>query len=256
MTYTKRDGRRRADRLKPRVVKSSGQHRRLEHSNCALLEKFVNQSRRQEKEAIFGGGLKDRMADEFHFLGDRLMSFWLRGEVPDYAVSAPAEFPIWAGAPRQYRFDGQTGLFCCGSNEPIGAMLIQPIDYRWREGERWGRNYQAWLDVAFVDSDGCVAQLSLKKDSAINLFELFVSLKSVNGKEVALPAIEIGLEAAEHLTEREDGTEGIFYVVQVGAVDYLDEHSFQPVQDFAQSGQFQWQLVGEVNDSEASHVHA
>lgn len=169
------------------------------------------------------------------------MNYLLQKEVPAHAIKREAEFPIWAGAPRQYRFDGSTGLFYCG--EIIHEVLmLQPIDWRWQSGERWGRNNQAWLDVAFVDSDGVVSQISLKKDSAIALFELFISLKSVNGVEVDLSSIEIGLSAVSR--ETEDG--GTFSVVEIGAVDYLEAGDCLPVQEFASSGRFRWLLVGEV----------
>jgi hypothetical protein len=164
-------------------------------------------------------------------------------------VIGQAEFPIYAGSPRQYKFDGQLGVFVCGTTE-TNTLQLQPIDYRWREEERWGRSYQAWLDVAFVDDAGVVSQLSLKKDSAINLYELFIGLKSVAGKEVALAAVSCQLIASERAVEMDNGTMNRFFVVDLHGCSYVDQSQFEAVRDFAQTGVFEFQLVGEVERPE------
>ena len=173
------------------------------------------------------------------------MNLLLRGNVPDYAVVEAATYPVWAGAPRQYRFDGQTGNYICADSE-TAALMVQPFDYRWRQEERWGRAYQAWLDVAFIDGDGCVAQISLKKDSAIALYELFIGLKNVDGTEVALCAVECKLTQQERQVEREGREPGAFFVVDVMNAGFVEKVRFKQVKAFAQKGCFEWQLIGEV----------
>jgi hypothetical protein len=59
--------------------------------------------------------------------------------------------------------------------------------------------------------------------------------------EVDLSSIEIGLSAVNRETE-----DVLFFVVEIGAVDYLEAGDSLPVQEFASSGRFRWLLVGEV----------
>jgi hypothetical protein len=166
-------------------------------------------------------------------------------KAPDFAVVDVASYPVWAGAPRQYRFDGQTGQYHC-ADSAMSALKMQPFDYRWREEERWGRVYQAWLDVAFVDGDGCVSQISLKKDSAIALYELIIGVKNVDGAEVALCAVECKLTQHRREVELEGAGNSAFFVVDVLTVGYVKKKKFEQVLEFAQSGCFEWQLIGEV----------
>jgi hypothetical protein len=166
-------------------------------------------------------------------------------KAPDFAVVDVAEYPVWAGAPRQYRFDGQTGQYHC-ADAAMPSIKMQPFDYRWREEERWGRAYQAWLDVAFVDADGCVSQISLKKDSAVALYELIIGAKNVEGQEVALCAIECRLTQHCREVNRDGAGPTTFFVVDVATLGYVKKKKFEQVLAFAQSECFEWRLVGEV----------
>lgn len=164
-------------------------------------------------------------------------------KAPDFAVVDVAAYPVWAGSPRQYRFDGNTGLYVCAGTE-MAVLKMQPFDYRWREEERWGRPYQAWLDVAFVDGNGFVSQISLKKDSALAVHELILGTKDVEGSEVALCAVECKL--TQHRREVEGAELSAFFVVDVLSMGYVRKKRFEQVRDFAQMGCFEWQLIGEV----------
>lgn len=167
--------------------------------------------------------------------------------VPDYAMIGPADFPVWAGAPRQYRFDGKLGDFNCG-DKSLPSLTMQIFDYRWDEGVRWGRVNQAWFDVAFVDHEGVVSQLSLKKDGAINLFDLLIDLRNQDGQEVDPVALEVKLEPVDRTAIPIDGTEGedIYYVPAAVTCNFLAKSQVDSVREFAASGAFRWLLVGEV----------
>ncbi len=165
-------------------------------------------------------------------------------QIPDYAQGPQRSYPFWNGAPKSYSFDGNTGKFSLGSEALGGVMYVQIFGYRWQEGERWGRNNQHWLDVACVDTEGAVAQLSLKKDSAINLHAYLARLESGKqfGQAVKTYAVWTKLEAMEQQT-----LEGEAYFVVVPT--YSDFAGFEQVSSleaFKQTGLFEWVLIGEV----------
>jgi hypothetical protein len=166
-------------------------------------------------------------------------------KAPDFAVVDVTAYPVWAGAPRQYRFDGNTGNYYRADAE-MASLKMQLFDYRWRNEERWGRQYQAWLDVAFVDGDGCVSQISLKKDSALALYELIIGIKDVEGEEVALCAVQCKLTQNHREVELNGDALAAFFVVDVMSFGYVKKKQFEQVRDFAQKGCFEWQLIGEV----------
>jgi hypothetical protein len=102
------------------------------------------------------------------------------------------------------------------------------------------------LDVAFVDQDGVVSQLSLKKDSALNLFEFLLSLKNLDGAEVAIASTCCTLsgEAWEY-GQSDEAVPDQYFIAQVSDAEFVPEPVFRAVVEFAQSGLFCWVTVGE-----------
>lgn len=163
-------------------------------------------------------------------------------QVPNFArANRKISWPIYAGAPRQWRFDGRSGEFRVGST--IAGKLLEAIvlDFRWIREDRFGRETQYWLDLAFVDKDGRVSILPLKKDSSVNAFEF---LSDCFEKDLFPYAFRIYLEPQPMAAE--DG--GIFYVLQVKGCKPIEQSEFDAILDFQKSDRFQWILAGEVDE--------
>lgn len=168
---------------------------------------------------------------------------------PTWAISDDVQFPAWIGAPRQYRFDGQDGVFLVGQDR-LELITAQFFDWRWQHGLRWGRPAQTWLDLAFVDNDGVVSQLSVKKDSALYLFEALVSLRldevSLYPEAVRIP---LALDRRSIEIEDEGRTQDYWVVLPQSEVEYVAESEFRKVQEFKESGVFKWIVVGENEEA-------
>lgn len=162
--------------------------------------------------------------------------------IPRWAI-APSDFPTWEGFPRHYRFDGEDGLFYRGSH-PVSSLQAQIFAYRWVEAVRWGNPRQSYLDLAFVDGDGCVAQLPLRKDSALNLWEWILSLRISSHEALHVAAAEV-LLASEPVV----GARGIFQVVKIEDWSLVEEHRFLKVTAFEASDKFAFGSIGEVEDA-------
>jgi hypothetical protein len=163
-----------------------------------------------------------------------------------------ANVPAWAieeqpaltfdGVPRQYRFDGEVGEFLVGEIGAGKAISIQLFNRRLVTGERWGRPNQTWIDLAFVDEQGVVGVMALKKESAINLIETFTSdLRLTSHSRLHPSAVRLGLRAVER--EGEDGT---YWVVEVSDWELVTQAEFDQVRHFAESGEFRWVFLGEA----------
>jgi hypothetical protein len=164
-------------------------------------------------------------------------------QTPDYA-KLPTTYPTWGGAPRHWQFDGASGRFLVGTSRELPELWLQPIDFRWCEGERWSRANQGWLDLAFVDSDHVVSLISLKKASAVNVFDYLLRLQSGKITADAVHPQSVWLKLVPVPKTTLEGEP--FYVVEVEEASFAPEEQFNDVRQFAESGLFQWILVGEV----------
>ncbi|NCJ05181.1 hypothetical protein GS597_01330 [Synechococcales cyanobacterium C] len=181
----------------------------------------------------------------------------LKGQTPDYAVGVAQTGAVWNGVPLPYRFDGEVGQFYCGSVEVGDSVWIQAIQWRWASGERWSRPNQSWFDVAFLDSENLVSILSLKKDSAVNVFE-FLTRLSADG--ILVEAVQLRLGACQIRREpRSPAAElrginpwdlpdiQVWHVVDVTEARWIGRAQCEAAQEFMASGEFDWRLVGEVD---------
>lgn len=164
------------------------------------------------------------------------------------------DIPAWAlqqhtgltynGAPRQYRFDGSMGIFVIGEQFVGTKITAQIITTRWKDGERWGRTRQSWLDVAFVDDTRVVSLLALKKESAINLHEwMLSSLRETTTTTIDPSAVRVELEATERLTQEQEK----YWVVSAGDWEFVTKPEFDQVQEFYESNRMDWIYTGEVS---------
>lgn len=169
-------------------------------------------------------------------------------EVPDWARAGKTSYPTWAGAPRIYRFDGQDGQFYVGTEQVMRELWVQVIDWRWHDSERWGRQGQEWLDVAFVDTSHMVSVCAFKKASAVNVFD---ALCQVMAQQVDPMSMWMKLESKElRTTENEP-----YHVAVLGDTwNFCPVEQFESLKAFAESGLFQWHLVGEVAPRQPQQV--
>ncbi|MEX0271190.1 hypothetical protein AB3R30_18800 [Leptolyngbyaceae cyanobacterium UHCC 1019] len=174
--------------------------------------------------------------------------------VPEWAKGQALSYPFWDGAPRSYSFDGSTGKFSLGSEEKGSEIYVQVFDWRWKSGERWKRLSQMWLDVACVDTDGCVAQMSLKKDSAVNLHVYLNRLQSgqLMGTPILPEGVWLKLEAQEQVVKVQANPYEVefvletYYVIRASFSDFASEEQVKGVAGFLEARIFDWVLVGEV----------
>lgn len=165
---------------------------------------------------------------------------YLLKDVPDWAKVKPQDTVVWAGFPRQYRIDAANGAFFSGSENLGNALQVIPFDFRWSPiEERWGFPRQSWFDLAFVDVNNCASVLSLKKDSAVNLF---CHLLGNQASGIANESMQISIR----LFSRQRDGETVYYVASVDDVRFLNEEQFKRVQEFSESGVFEFGLAGEM----------
>ncbi|MGD1908196.1 MAG: hypothetical protein ACFB0C_19705 [Leptolyngbyaceae cyanobacterium] len=168
-------------------------------------------------------------------------------QVPEWAAlpnATQGDGLIYEGAPLRYRFDGSEGGFFVGQH-PIGADLaMQVLTVEWRQGERFGRPNQSWMDVAFVDDHNRVATISLKKDSAVNLhFFLTQELRESGNSAINPMAVRVLLRATD--MESYDGDYN-YYTLTTGEWSFVSEARFKTAKKFWNSKQFQWLIPGET----------
>mgnify|MGYP001791917892 CR=1 FL=1 len=161
--------------------------------------------------------------------------------VPEFAqlASQGADTLHYAGAPRQYRFDGESGKFLVGSRE-FDSITAQIFARRFVYEERWGRPLQTWLDIAFIDQDDTVSVLALKKESATNLHELFVQLDQIAADWKACEVML--LPVSRDVRHGEDDIE-TYYVTDWYEYSFVTESRYQSVKAIEQ---FDWVLSGEA----------
>lgn len=162
-------------------------------------------------------------------------------QVPQWALKPGGGAVIYDGAPRQYHFDGLRGVFLIGEKEIGPTLPVQIFDRRLVEGERWGRPSQTWVDLAFVDDNQVVSVLALKKESAINLLEWFLTeLRLTNASEVDPTAVRLVLAA-----ERREGEEDEYFVVQPNGYSFVSEEQYHRVRQWTDEHLFRWIFLGE-----------
>lgn len=165
----------------------------------------------------------------------------LRGQgIPDFAKAAPRkeEWPIYEGIPRQYLFDGGEGLFKCAEDWIGEYISIHPFDYQFAPVRRWGRLRQSWLDLLFVDKEGFVSILCLKKASAVNLHQILLECRK-NGLDYC--SLQLNLKA-----EPRTGLDGSsWYVVGVPIVTYVDPERVERLRQFKAEGKYSFTVTGE-----------
>jgi len=166
----------------------------------------------------------------------------MTSQVPSWAVQ-PQAWPVWAGFPRLYRFDGGDGQFYLGSEPKGGELTLQIFAHRWVENvARWGNPPQAYLDLAFVDQQGMVSVLALKKDSALNLWEFLLSLKLTSHEAINPAAVRVRVIPVEV-----EGARGTFWALEQHDWEFVEFPEFRDVRIFKDSGRFHWGQIGEVN---------
>ncbi|MEM6839662.1 MAG: hypothetical protein AAF609_22840 [Cyanobacteria bacterium P01_C01_bin.120] len=165
--------------------------------------------------------------------------------VPEFARVAPQGVDTlhYAGAPRQYRFDGEVGAFFVGSRQ-FDQISAQIFARRFVYEQRWGRPMQTWLDLAFVDQDSTVSVLALKKESAVNLHELFVNLDQMGAD---WKAVEVLLTAAVRTVRHGEDDLESYHVCDWEEWEFSSESRYQSVKAIEQ---FDWVLSGEAASSQ------
>ena len=103
---------------------------------------------------------------------------------PDFAKTEKASTLIWDGAPLQYRFSGRDGLFYTARSSS-STLQMQILDWRWVEESRFRSPNQHWLDVLFVDVDGMVSILPLKKHGAEAMSAFFKSFSKPDDFDIS-----------------------------------------------------------------------
>lgn len=111
---------------------------------------------------------------------------------PDFAKTEKVSTLIWDGAPLQYRFSGRDGLFYTAQST-TSKLEMQILDWRWVEESRFRGELQYWLDVLFVDADGVVSVLPLKKHSAEAMSAFFKGLSRPDDFDIAPHSILLKL---------------------------------------------------------------
>jgi len=89
-----------------------------------------------------------------------------------------------SGSPKQYRFDGQQGIFKLGENPILNSrnkfvttFSFIPIAYRFFEENLFGRNKkELWVELFFVDEQDAVSSIMFNNTSAQALKKLFGEL--------------------------------------------------------------------------------
>ncbi|MEO1208265.1 MAG: hypothetical protein AAFX78_01860 [Cyanobacteria bacterium J06638_20] len=170
----------------------------------------------------------------------------VKTQVPSWAQAPQPVYPQYQQSARHYRFDGESGLIFVGTEHVFGDLWVQPIACRWQAGVRWGREYQEWFDLAFVDQEHIVGQISLKKASAINVQDYLMRLEG--GKICEAPVLKQAVWL--HLVPEEKRTtdDDPYWVMGVEESNFASEQQFRDLQKFVESGVFEWHLPGEVFD--------
>ncbi|MEM8604136.1 MAG: hypothetical protein AAGF24_09920 [Cyanobacteria bacterium P01_H01_bin.121] len=168
-------------------------------------------------------------------------------KIPSFAKTE-TQWPVWSGLPRPYQFDGYEGVLRIGTQDQLGSITLQPLLWNLDPlTERWGRASQTWLDVAGIDQDGFVCQLSLKKASAINVLSFIQKLQGGGVEKLDGYAVDPRACLLSLKPEGMVGADGTpYYTLQVSDVAFVSEDHYQKAVEFIEGDQFNWVLFGEV----------
>lgn len=153
-------------------------------------------------------------------------------KIPEWARIEHKEIVYDPDLVVQYRFDGLDGLYKLGE-KTFESMIIQPICYRTRYSERFGRKPQTWLDICFVDEQSKVAMMALNKQSA-NIMMDWISGLLLEG--IAPHAVRVVLQSQRlhvHVLNEESQTtsDDFYYAVLPDDYTFVDEDRFKIVAD-------------------------
>lgn len=165
--------------------------------------------------------------------------------IPEWAKIECQEVVYDADLVIQYRFDGLDGLYKLGEKS-FESIIIQPICYRTRYAERFGRKAQTWLDIAFVDEQSKVAMMPLNKQSA-NIMMDFLSGLLHEG--IAPHAIKVVLQSqpihVHVIDENNISRDDYYHAVLPDEYEFVDESRFKIVADL-KAQNFRFAPLGEV----------
>jgi hypothetical protein len=166
--------------------------------------------------------------------------------IPDWARIEQKDVVYDPDLVVQYRFDGLTGLYRLGE-KTFDSILIQPICYRTRYSERFGRKPQTWLDICFVDEQSKVAMMALNKQSA-NIMMDWLSGLLLDG--IAPHAVRVAMQTQPihvHVfnEETQTTTDDYYHAVLPDEYEFVDEERFKIVSDL-KAKNIRFSPLGEV----------
>jgi hypothetical protein len=99
------------------------------------------------------------------------------------------------GMPREYRWNGKTGMFSIGASTDIGkTLVVRPIAWCFFNDDIFGLGYKFWVEVYFIDDKNCVACISFHGNSAQELQKiaepLYYEDKGLNDVELTIYSTE------------------------------------------------------------------
>lgn len=153
---------------------------------------------------------------------------------PAFAFQVRSSEIVYPGFAREYRSDHAEGKFYVGKEELVGpTLIIQPFRYGWFTQTRFEiYERQPWFDIAFVDPDGVVGTIGLRKESASNLAEWFLVLeRGKDGRRVLPEAVKLHLGFAD----RQSIEDNHFFVCKVLRMEWATEQEFKRLSEFLAS---------------------
>ena len=111
------------------------------------------------------------------------------------------EIKYFPGTPKQYRFNGQNGIFNIDGIDDIGPTLsIHPIAWRVFKDELFGRpKIDDWAEIFFVDGEGCLSCVMFTNSSVTELMDLLPRLYYAGKK---LSDVVLNISCEKKVTEK------------------------------------------------------
>jgi hypothetical protein len=167
-------------------------------------------------------------------------------QIPDWAKTVPQKIVYDPDLVGQYRFDGLDGLYRLG-DKTFESIIIQPIVYRTRHSERFGRVPQTWLDIAFIDENLKVSVMPLNKKSAEIMMDF---LSGLIQQGIAPHAIKLVLHSQPihiHVIDDEITVDDFYHAVLPGDYEIVERDRFDFAQNLKEKN-FRFTLLGEVSN--------
>ena len=166
-------------------------------------------------------------------------------QIPDWAKVQHDEIVYDPDLVIQYRFDGLDGLYKLGEKS-FESIIIQPICYRTRYSERFGRKPQTWLDLAFVDEQSKVAVMALNKQSANIMMDFLAGLLH---EGIAPHAIKVVLQSqrlhVHVIDEDQNAVDDFYHAVLPDEYEFVSKERFDIVAKL-KAQNFRFVTLGEV----------